>query len=228
MNYCKLNKILFAIFHLLFQLFRYNEKGDSLGTLDFDFETLENNFDLVHISPIQEFSSSDGYVFISEHTTTIRTLSPNLKTTKELKLAGYVKSYSVLNGDISVCYHVYDPEGHDECARFDPRLKIKTNVTLNQAPHYLQRRIYNLADGSSLVMSVSVDKVKTIVRKINADGRISEAEQFAYDCDGNVLYKVDHFLELKGDVYCFSFDCKSGTITHCTSPAQVRRLSSFS
>lgn len=176
------------------------------------------NFDLETIHPLLEFSSSIGYVHISKQTSIIRILDSKLKTLKQYKPPGHFIAYSVLNGDIGFCCNTYDNvETSVQCWKIDSRMKIKTRARLTDANYFGTRRLYNLLDGSSLLVSLSRGRINSLVKRLGVDGKFSEATLFRYECDSLNSEPRDYFIELKGGIYCFAYECRDGLITHCTS-----------
>lgn len=215
----------------MFYCCRFNLSNSHVQTLNFDFDTIENNYDLVKLFPLVDFNSKSGYVFISIETSTIKILSSTLEMLKKKHVSGYIRATSVLNNDISICHHkdyVENNEPRIECEKYDPRFKSKVKFSLVNSIHNNAKRFYNLGDGSSLLVSISRGKTKTIVRRIGLSGRISKPMDFEYDCENFHNNNADDtFVELKPRIYCFSFQCKLDMITHCLPLSDAPNLRSF-
>ncbi|XP_014210556.1 uncharacterized protein LOC106640888, partial [Copidosoma floridanum] len=187
-------------------LMRFSPKGDRQSTLNFNFATNETDFDLVKLSPLVEFDSASGYAYVSTATSTLSILNSNLRVVVRKRLRGYIQASSVLNNDIGVCCHVDNSEALTECVKFDRRLKVKAVFVLaNPKSSTTAKRLYNLMDGTSLLVSISRGKVETRVKRLGLNGMVSGVEVFNYECVSFLVDPIDQFVELKGGNYCFSF-----------------------
>lgn len=185
--------------------------------------TNNTDVDSTKLHPLQQFSSNEGYVLVSIQNSTLRTLTSNLTVLKELKLNGYITGYSVLNGEVGVCVRNYDEV--DRCLKLDARLKTESNVTLSRPYPLASTRLYNLADGGALVAVLPYwGNVRTLLRRLSPDGRVSGSELYEYDCESTSTSPKGQFTELKGGLYCFSFQCFFKEITHCVAPREARGL----
>lgn len=183
------------------------------------------NFDQEKIYTKTQFYSNDGYFYFSMTNSTVLKLNEDLQIVQSKKLKGFIRSHSVLEGEVGVCSRIYDSEFTTECLKLDGNLKIKDRYRLGSSTDTRIRTLHNLKDGSSLLLTIKRGlKTKVEVRRLMSGGFISQPEVFSYDCGNFVSNPPGQFIELDG-VYCFVFQCKSEAITHCINAKDAKKLS---
>lgn len=207
---------------------RYSDEGKWLGTFDFRFDTKNKAFNLEKLYPLNKFNATSGYVYISLQNSVVKLVDQYLVSVAEKEFLGMITSHSVLNGSIGICTVINPLTPFTMCSILNSSLVIKRQYVL---PNNLQKydwKIFNLADKSSLAVSIPKQLSTAIeVKRLAPNGKTSLSHYFDLkNCESD-YNPLDKFDELPGN-YCFAFNCFSKSITDCLDSSKTVNLTILS